>query len=185
MKKWWTIFAAGTLLALIASAAGKPGAFEYYRFKTGSFPREQEAAQIKDTIKFFSSTIAGFYATGGATPMGLNLFPSEKMIKRRIFQDINNWKGDGKLLVMDHDKSTVKEVKFIAPDRAVAVVDEKWFNVYQDSMTRRPISSKKANFITVRYFLKKMWGRWIVVEYEVHQQGESLPLLSPERLAGW
>lgn len=185
MSKRLTVFVAGLVFAFIAAAFGSPGAYQYYCFKTRDYMREREALQIRETVKFFSATIAGFYATGGATSAGLNMFPADRMIKRRIFQDINNWMGEGKLLVMDRDRSVVKEVKFIGPDRAVALVDENWFNVYQDRKTRRQISAKKANFITVRYFLKKMWGRWIVIEYYVYKQGEPLPLLPLERLALW
>lgn len=184
MKRPLAIFAAGLLLAFMASVAGAPGAYEYYRFKTGDFPRDRETAEIKSTIKFFGSTLAGFYSTGGSIA-GLNIFPAEKMVKRRIFQDLRNWHDTGKLLVMDRDKSVVKQVQFIAPDRVIATADEDWFSVYQDYKTRRPISGKKANLITVRYFMKKQWGKWIVVDYEVHIQGEPLPPLSDERLWKW
>jgi len=184
VKRPLAIFAGGLLLAFLTSVAGAPGAYEYYRFKTGDFPRDQDTAEIKNTIKFFSSTFAGFYSTGGSMA-GLNVFPAEKMVKRRIFQDLRNWQDTGKLLVMDRDKSIVKHVTFITPDRVVAVADEDWFSVYQDFNTRRPISGKKANLITVRYFMKKQWGKWIVDDYEVHIQGEPLPPLSVERLRKW
>ncbi len=171
-------------LAFMAGFVSHKGAYAYYRLKIGNFHYDSEVQDIKSAVKLFSDTVAGFYATGGGVS-GLNIFPAEKMVKRRIFQDINTWKDSGKLFVLDRDKLVIKEVKFITPDRAIAVSDENWFGVLQDYQTRRQISGKKADFITVRYFLKKMWGKWIVGDYEVYPQGESLPPLTAERLAGW
>ena len=176
--------AAGILLAFIASAFGAPRAYEYCSFMTRPELREREEGQIKSTINFFSSTLAGFYSIGEPTSAGLNQFPAEKMIKRRLFQDIKSWKDEERLLVMDRDKSTVRSIRFVAPDRAVAVVDENWFSAYQD-LSRRPVSDKKADMITVRYFLKKTGGLWIVMEYEVYPQGDQLPSFPEERFAKW
>lgn len=184
MKKHLLTLASGVLLAFIASVAGMPGAYEYYRFKTGNFPREQEISGIKNTIKLFSATVAGLYASGGIVA-GLNTFPAEKLVKRRILQDIRMSKNEGKLYVMDRDKSKVNDIKLFSPDRAIAVVDEDWFGVYQNSVTRRQISGKKANLITVRYFLKKMWGKWVIVDYEIHARGEALPSVTAEVVLKW
>lgn len=184
MKKILLSIGVGVVLAFIASAAARPGAYEYYRFKTGNFPREMESHEIRNAIKNFSSTLSGFYASGGIVA-GLYGFPSEKIVKRRIFQDIRNWQEQGKILVMDRDTSTVKHVAFIAPDRAAVVVDETWFSVFQDATTRRPISVKKANVITIRYFMKKMWGKWIVADYEVYPQGMQLPPVPVESFLKW
>lgn len=184
MKNQLKFFAAGVVLALVVSFAGIPGAYQYYRYKVDTSLKMHETEMVKSTIKFFSSTVAGFYATGGIVA-GLNIFPAEKAVKHRIFQDIRNWQNTGKVLVMDKDKSTVKNVTFITPDRVIAVVDESWYNVYQDYKTRRPISDKKANLITVRYFLKKQWGKWIVIEYEVYKQGDALPLVPVDRVITW
>jgi hypothetical protein len=175
----------GVSLAFLASAAGTPGAYDHYRFFAHDTLRGGEEEQVRNTIKFFSSTLAGFYALGGATADGLNLFPAEKMIKRRTFQDIENWKVRGKLLVMDRDRSVVREVRFIAPDRAVAVVDENWFSQYQDRKSRQEEADKIANFITVRYFLRMVGGKWMVVEYAVYPQGEPLPPFPLQSVAKW
>lgn len=184
MNKTFRIAVVSLILAFLCGFASHRGAYDYYRLKTGNFLYDNEVREIKSTVKLFSDTVAGFYATGGSVS-GLNMFPAEKMVKRRIFQDINTWKDSGKLFVLDRDKLAIKEVKFISPDRAIAVSDENWFSVLQDSQTRRQISGKKADFITVRYFLKKMWGKWIVGDYEVYPQGEILPPLTVERLAAW
>ncbi len=185
MKKRLAIMVAGIILAFIVSLVDRPGAYEYYRFKTGNFPEGRETAQIRNAIKWFSALTAGFYATGGVTPTGLNTFPADNPVKRRIFQDIQNWLNAKEMLVMDRDKSTVKQILFTSPDKAIVVVDEDWFSVHRDSVTRRRLSEKRANLITVRYFLKKRWGNWVVVEYEVYEQKESLPPLPSERLAIW
>ncbi len=174
--------AAGFLVACIISFTS-PGAYEHYRFKVHGDQKLTEIQAVRETIKLFSASMAGFYATGYMA--GLVQFPADNLVRRRIFQDIRNWEQTGKMLVMDRDKSTVREVKFIAPGLAVALVDENWFSVYQDRATRRQISGKKANFIVVRYYLKKQWGRWIVIEYEVHQQGEQIPPVPVDKALKW
>jgi hypothetical protein len=131
----------------------------------------------------FSATLAGFYATGYMA--GLVAFPAENPIRRRIFQDINNWEQAGKRLVLDHDRSTVPEISFITPDLSTAVVRENWFSVYQDIRTRRQISTKLANMITVRYYLRKQWGRWIIFEYEVYPQEEKIPPAAVGQVLRW
>lgn len=170
------------VLACIVSFASQ-GAYEFYRFQINQTARLLETEGVKRTIKLFSASLAGFYATGYVS--GLNLFPAEKTVKRRIFQDIRNWEESGKKLVMDRDKSEVRSIIFLAPDLAVAQVDENWFSVFQDRQTRRPISPKKANIVTIRYYLKKKWGRWIVIEYEVFRRGTQLPLVPVERVLKW
>lgn len=182
MMRSGRIWIAGFVLALIASFV-EPGAYDHYRFTMDYDLRQQEAEAVKDTIKIFSGTLAGFYATGYTA--GLRQFPAENPIRRRIFQDIRNWEQAGMLLVMDRDRSTVKEVRFITPDLSIAVVDESWFSVYQNLQTRRQISEKKANIITVRYYLKKEWGRWIVFEYEVYEREDKIPPIAPERVLKW
>ncbi|MDA8084226.1 MAG: hypothetical protein M0024_11270 [Nitrospiraceae bacterium] len=86
---------------------------------------------------------------------------------------------------MDRDRSTFRKITFLSPERAVAIVDESWFIVLQNYTTRRQISGRKADFVTVRYFLKKMWGRWIIVDYEVYPQGEVPAPLPADRLFSW
>ncbi len=174
IKRYALIFAAALIIALVTVFVSVPGSFGYFRFYLGNYDIKGETASVRNTIKLFSASISGFYASGGS-PEGLNYFPAEKLIKRRIFMDIDYIKKTGMVLVMDRDKSDVKQITFIGPVHAVAVVDEAWFNEYQDYETRKKLSNKKSNIITVRYFLKKMWSKWIVVEYEVYGRDDKIP----------
>lgn len=174
----WTA-AAGFVIALIASLA-QPAAYDFFRFNFEYARRQQQTAAVRDTIRLFSASMAGFYATGYTA--GLVQFPAENPIRRRIFQDLRNWEQSGVFLVMDRDKSVVREVTFVAPDLAVVLVDESWFSIFQDSRTRRPVSDKKANVLTVRYYLKKQWGRWIVFEYEVYEREDRVPPVRIEQV---
>lgn len=183
MKNCFKAALTGVVLACIASFALR-GGYEFYSFKVHGHQKQAETEEVKKTIKFFSGAIAGFYATDGSLA-GLNLFPAEKGVKRRIFHDIRNWEANGKLLVMDRDKSDVRKVLFLAPDLSVAEVDEKWFSVFQDRITRRQIAEKNVNIVTVRYYLKKKWGRWIVIEYEVAKQDGGLPPVNAKRALQW
>jgi hypothetical protein len=172
----------GLIIACLLSFL-RPGAYDHYRFYTHGYLKKQETEAVKGTVKLFSSRISGFYSTGFVA--GINTFPAEKMVKRRIFQDIRNWEESNRLLVMDRDKSTFKQIIFYAPDTASAEVDENWFVVFQDRLSRQYISAKKGNILTVRYYLKKKWGRWIIIEYDVYNQGDKLPPVPVERVLKW
>lgn len=170
--------------ALIAALAFTPGGWDAFRYRTGGYDIEGETKAVKESIRLFSATYAGFYASAGGLE-GLNVIPAAQMVKRRIFQDILAVLDTGRVLVLDRDRSDVRRVQFTDLTHAVAVVDEAWFMAYQDYFTRRPLPDKKANYVTVRYFLKKQWGRWIVFEYDVFGQEDQLPPLRPEVVNTW
>lgn len=184
MKGVFGFACVGGMMAILACLIGTPGSYEFYRLKTHGYVREQETEAVKSAIKLFSSTVAGFYGSGGYVS-GLNIFPGDKPLKRRFFQEILISQQAGRLYVLDRDISKVKQVLFVSPDHAVAVVNENWYGVWQDAKSRRPVSAKQANIITVRYYLKKMWSRWIIIEYEVHKQDEMLPPALIERFTTW
>lgn len=166
--------------ALLTILLTVPGSWARLTHGLGNYDREGETRSIKDTLKFFSATIGGFYMSGGSLS-GLNLFPATSSVKRRILLDLRTLADANTVLVADRDRSTVREVLFPGPDSAVAIVDEAWFMQYQNAATRKAVSEKKANFITVRYSLKKNWGKWLVSDYEVFGMGEPLPPPRRER----
>lgn len=163
-----------------------PSAWQHFRFTVGNYGMEKETIAVKDAINSFSSHVAGFYDSGGIAA-GLNTVPADKIVKRRIFMDIRSIARSGRVLVIDRDKSTVRNVQFIGPTHAVAVVDEDWFSMYQDIKLRsqKPLSGKKANLITVRYFLKKIWSRWVILDYEVYDRGDEIMPVQAEEFILW
>lgn len=185
MKNAVLAAAAGFLCALAAVLALTPGSWTQYRFETGRYDYEGEKAQILSSLKLFSATMAGFYMTGGKVGEGLNIIPAASMIKRRIFMDINMYTISNVVFVPDRDRTVSRETTFLSPVHAVAVTDEDWVNVYQDAVTRRPRSGKKFNPVTVRYYLKKMGGKWIVLDYEVHTREEKLPPVPADKVLQW
>lgn len=172
------------LLAVVAAFSTTPGSWSLFRFKIGNYDREGETESIGQTIQLFSATLAGLYLTVGNSP-GLNIFPATNLIKRRILQEIRTNLDSGVVLAVDRDRSDVRQVLFSDSSHATAVVDEAWYMQYQDPASRRPVASKKANFITVRYYLKKMWGRWTVMDYEVYGRDDSIPPVQHERFVQW
>jgi hypothetical protein len=185
MKNAFTAAAAGFLCAMAAVLALTPGSWTQYRFETGRYDYEQEKAQVASSLKLFSATLAGFYMTGGKVGEGLNIIPAASLIKRRIFMDINMYTNSNVIFVPDRDRAEVRGVTFLSPVHAVAVTDEDWVNVYQDLQTRRPRSGKKFNSITVRYYLKKLGGKWVILDYEVHTRGEALPPVPADKVVQW
>lgn len=176
--------AAGCFFALIVVLAVTPGSWTYYRFVTDRYDFDGETAEVMSSLKLFSATIAGFYMTGGSTE-GLNVFPAEKMIKRRIFMDLSSLNISEKILVTDRDRTYYREITFLSPIHAVVVADEEWYFAYQNAVTRRPLSTKKLNALTVRYYMKKTWGKWLVLEYDVFSRDDELPPYSVEKIVRW
>jgi hypothetical protein len=172
------------VLSLLAAFLSTPGSGDQFRFKIGYYDRQAEEAAIQDTLALFRATLAGFYMTGGNVA-GLNMFPAEKMLKRNIFKDININLDAGRVLVMDRDRIELKQIVFSDRNHATAVFDETWFMQFQNAGTRRPLSGNKANLITARYFLKKMWSRWVVISYEVYGREDILPPVDEARFIAW
>lgn len=174
------------ILSVFAAFITVPSAWDNLRFKIGNYDIEGETALVKNAIRQFSAHIAGFYDSGGAAA-GLNTIPAANMVKRRIAMDIRDLIDKGKVLAIDRDKSSVKQILFADLTHAVAVVDEDWFSQYQDAQlrARKPLSAKKAGFITVRYFLKKMWSRWIIIDYEVYLRDDEMMPVPFEQFLQW
>ena len=178
------ICALSFVLALAAVFWATPGSWNYYRFKTGNYDFAGETDAVTNTIRLFSGTLAGLYVSGG-NPAGLNSFPAETMVRGRVIRDIGILHQMNLVLATDRDRSTVKQITFVDPAYAVAIIDEAWFMQLQNYSTRRPVSNKKANIITVRYFLKKQWSKWIVMEYEVYGRGDPILPVPLERVLAW
>lgn len=184
MKRHLAALVAGALLAVIVVFAATPGSWAHYRFLTDRYDFNAEFDEVAASLKQFSATMATFYMTGGPTEE-LNAFPAERALKRRIFIDISNYMQDGVVLVTDRDETKLREISFLDPLHAVAVTDEDWYLAYQDAARRRPLSTKKLNKVAVRYYLKKQWGRWIVLDYDVFGQGDMLPAVPVEKVVRW
>jgi len=184
MRKYFFVLLSGFVLAVIAVMTVTPGSWSHYRLMTRQFNYEGETAEVLASLRLFSATYASFYMTGGSTD-GLNTFPAEQMVKRRIFMDISNYMAQGTILVTDRDDTRLREISFLTPTRAVTVTDEDWYFLYRDAKTRRSLSTRKFNPLTVRYYLKKEWGKWIVLDYDVFDQGETLPPAPVEKIVRW
>lgn len=184
MKRYLLWIAAGFLLAVAAVMYTTPGSWTHYRFATGRYDYAAEKEEVRSSIRLFSASLAGFYMTGGSLD-GLNAFPAERMVKRRIFMDLNNLKMNGSLFIPDRDKTEFRDIRFLSPVHAVAVTDEDWFLAYQDLQTRKPLTTKKHNPVTFRYYLKKQWGKWIVLEFDVFSREETLPPAPVEKIVQW
>lgn len=173
--------AAAFFAAFIVALAVTPGGYRQLRISMGTYDLRAEDQAIRETVKLFSATTAGIYLTAGGM-QGINVLPADQLVKRRIYQDTRFLLDQGLVLAHDRDRSQVQQVRLYSPYQAVALVDEAWFLAYQDSAKRRILSNKKANIITVRYFLRKVGGKWGIMDYEVFPKGERMP---PERTVRW
>jgi hypothetical protein len=164
----------GIILACLTSFFIHENSLYNFRFHLGLYDGEAEERAIEDTLRLFNRHFATFFNTGGSL-QGLNEFPAANLIKRRIFQEINNWRKNNSLLVYDRDVFKIEFIKLMDPVSAIALAKEVWFLNVQDIDTRRYISPVKAAPVKVRYFLKKIEKKWQVVEYEVFGEGDEVP----------
>jgi len=177
MKKSIISGAAGILLALCLSLFSHDQGLRNFGFSLGMYDHEKEAKAIEETLKLFNRNFASFFNTGGSLA-GLNEFPAANMIKRRIFQEINDWKKNNQIIVYDRDVFELESVDLLSPVSAVAVAREVWFLTIQDRDTRKSLmSGVKANPIRVRYVMRKENNNWRVFEYEVFGVDDDIPEL--------
>ena len=181
MIKYIFSFAVGAAAAFVVSLFSHDNSFRNLSFHLGFYDRPAEETHIEDTINLFNKHYATFFNTGGKLD-GLNEFPAANLIKRRIFQEINDWRKKNQVLVYDKDSFDIEDITLLNPVTAVAVAKEVWFLSVQERDTRKKLSPVKANSIQVRYILKKREGTWSVVEYEVFGSRDNIPSLQMERL---
>ncbi len=181
MKKIIISGIAGIILASSVSLFSHEKGLMNLAFHLGMHDKAAVEKNVVETLNLFNRNFATFFNTGGNLA-GLNEFPAAKMIKRRVFQEISDWKKKNQLLVYDKDSFEIENMQLVNHVTAVAVAKEVWFLNVQEMGSRKKLSPVKANPIQVRYFLKKVDGAWRVVEYEVFGSRDDIPALNMERL---
>ncbi len=172
----------GVILALILSFFANHNALMNLRFHLGLYDTPTEEKKIEATLKLFNRNFATLFNTGGNLALSLNEFPAANMIKRRVVQEINDWAGNNKVLVYDKDVFELEKIDLISPERAMAVSREVWFLNVQNRKNRSEKSGVKANPIRVRYLLKKIDNKWLVIEYEVFGKDDDIPEMNMDRM---
>ncbi len=151
-----------------------PQASAYLRYHLGLYDLKKEEKLIKQAIKQFNIDYATIFNTGGTTYV-IDEYPAANLVKRRTYQEANIWARQKMVLVYDRDKTTIEDIRFYGPFRAVVVARELWFLNFQDIKTRDYLSPLKADRIRVRYLMKKVPDKgWIVQDYEVYSDKEKV-----------
>lgn len=132
-------------------------------------------ADLEETVRLFNKLFATFYDTGGDT-LNLNEFPAANLVKRRMFQDIENWKKSNKWSIHDLHKTEFLRMGTISPQRAFVETRELWHTWVRD-VDSGDKTGYKVNPIKVRYYLGMERGRWTVLEYEVYGIDDDFPEL--------
>lgn len=145
-----------------------------FKFQTGIYNASDEEKAVEYTLNEFNRHFATLFNAGGDL-RPLNYIPAENLIKRRIVQEINEWRKNDKVLVYDKDVFEIEEIEFHSPVKAVAIATEVWFLNVQSRQKRHEKSGVKASPIKVRYILEKHAGRWKVVEFEVFGRDDTIP----------
>ena len=182
MKKIITSGAAGIILAFCVSLFSHEQGLRNLSFHLGMYDSQKEEKEIENTLNLFNRNFASFFNTGGSLA-GLNEFPAANMIKRRIFQEINDWKKINQVLVYDKDVFELENIDLLSPLSAVAVAREVWFlNIREEDMRKSPDAGVKANPIRIRYHMRRQGDGWRVIEYEVFGLDDDIPELRKVRL---
>ncbi len=180
MKKIILPAITGVVLALALSFLSHSDSLTNFTSNVGLYDFSAEEKDIEKTLKQFNKYFASFFNTGGRLE-GLNEFPAANMIKRRIFQEIAEWSRNNRIIVYDKDYFEVEHIDMPDAFSAVAVAKETWFLNVQERDTRKHVSDVKASPIRVRYFLKKVDNKWLVVEYEVFAESDDMPEFNMEK----
>ncbi|MHB8845684.1 MAG: hypothetical protein ACYC7L_13175 [Nitrospirota bacterium] len=138
------------------------------------------------SITQYNKNSAGFYTTAGEAREGLAVIPASKLLRRRLFQDINMLKREGLVMVFDLDSQKITSTRLLNRNTALAQTEEVWAVALQEVQTRRSVFSVKASTVSVRYLLHFEPGQtgdpmWIVYEADVYPKGEPVPDLNVQR----
>jgi hypothetical protein len=172
---------AGFIIAMSVSFYLHSDGFDNFRFNVGLYDKEAEHRDIEKTIKLFNRYFATFFNTGGNLE-GLDIIPAANLVKRRIVQEINQWRTENKVLTYDKDDFELEHIELLGPREAVAVAREVWFLNVQEFGTRKKLKGIKANPIRVRYILVKYKGDWKIEEYEVFHVDDEVPPFRDRRI---
>ena len=179
MNRKWILPALLALLLAFATSfvlhKGNTSGLRYH-FKSASSVRKE----LERTIDQFNKLYASFYVTGGNSD-ALSAFPAANLVKRRIYQDINQWRDRGQWLIHDLHNEEISRVEVLSPVWAVVETRETWDLWLRDIETGKK-TGRRTNAIKVRYHLTRSGDRWGVVEYEVFGPNEDLPPISEDLL---
>jgi hypothetical protein len=166
--------AAAVVLAFAVFFIKADGAGDGLRFRLGLSDREAEIKAVKEGVALFNIYYARLFTSAGDME-GLNLFPADNLIKRRVIQEIASWKEQGSALVYDRHGIDIQSVDLLGPERAVAVAEEHWALVLRDLATGRKSRGSKTLRCRCRYLLGKIEQEWKVLEYDVFGMHDLLP----------
>jgi hypothetical protein len=167
----------GVMLAFFVNIIAVDDALYNLRFWARLLDREPIRAEIEEVVREFDRKYVLLYTTGGDLSHLADL-PAANMIKRRIVQDINSWRSQGKILSHDRHALNIKKVEIIRPDRAAVVTAENWVLIMRSLATGSRTKEQKHNLVRIRYILQRNQGLWRVIEYEVFGPDDEVPALA-------
>lgn len=126
---------------------------------------KQQEETIKKTLKLYNSCFQDFYASGGMHTK-LDEFPATKQVKHELFRDIGFLTENRRVMIYDFADQSIVKISFPAPAKAEVEVTEEWNFLYQKLADRSPFTKVRGFTQGVRYTLKEMNGRWLVVDWE-------------------
>lgn len=168
------------IIAFLAAALTSFAMHEESRISLKYYLSSSDADRhdLEETIRLFNKLFATFYDTGGDI-LNLNEFPAANLVKRRVFQDIENWKKGNNWFIHDLHNTEFLREGTLSPQRAFVETRELWHMWVRDVESGNK-SGYKVNPIKVRYYLGMQRGQWTVLEYEVYGIDDDFPELVTE-----
>lgn len=140
--------------------------------------KKTDRVRIEEAVDWFNSTAAGLYNTSGLREE-VYLMPARKIIRRKLFQDVQKLNGQGLANVFDKEKLTFASVQYLGKRDVIVLTDETWVTMIQQYGTRRPLSPVSASILKVRYHLSRTpEGGWSVQDYDLFHPDEDIPPLN-------
>lgn len=161
MKRQSLIILLCTLSVFLCAELTVDRDFFFYSIGVG---RDGQQKRIAQAVRDFNDYYMIVHSGQGSREM-VDLIPASTEMRHRIFKDVGFLDFSGRKLVYDLFDLKVDSLELTSPFRAEADLTEQWNYVYQDNVTRLPVSEIKAADGRFRYFLAKMNGRWKVYDY--------------------
>lgn len=121
--------------------------------------------EIKSTIVKYNKIFTDLYVSDGGISM-LDEFPSSVKLKHEIYRNLDFLRARKLILIYDMADSRFVDINVLNPYYAEAVVYEEWNYLYQERMSRNIVSSIRGFGHGFRYYLRKVKGRWLVIDTE-------------------
>jgi hypothetical protein len=124
--------------------------------------RNAEVRKIREVVRSYNNMLMDIYASKGSGAY-LDSIPTNRNIRHKLFMDQGYLGLNDRVLIYDLAEITIGSVEVSGPFFAEVFTHEEWNYVYKDIALQKNMSEIKGMSADLRYVLRKIEGKWIVV----------------------